>query len=126
MRRKRPYKKKYYYNGKRCSKGEYRIAKILEYNYIPFIQEKTFDSCRSPKNNLLRFDFFLPDHNILIEFQGQHHYKPVNKYAKAKRVHNQTVIHDNLKKEFVKNNNFKLISIHYKHIDNLEDYIILT
>ena len=38
------------YSGKRCSKGEYKIAKLLKKNNYRFIREKTFDSCKSPKN----------------------------------------------------------------------------
>ncbi len=126
LKRKRPYKKRYYYGGKRCSKGEFHIAKLLEFNGIPFIQEKTFESCRSPKNNLLRFDFYLTDHNILIEFQGQHHYKPVNKYKRALRVYKQTIIHDAIKRDFAVKNKVKLIEIHHKDINKLESLIILS
>lgn len=126
MLKKRPFKPKFYYQGKRCSKGEYHICKLLEFNGIPFIQEKTFDSCRSYKNNLLRFDFFLIEHNILIEFQGHHHYAPINKYKRALKTHKQTVIHDKIKRDFAVKNNIKLIEIHHKDINNLEKLIVLN
>ena len=46
---KRPYKPKFYHNGKRCSKGEKKIALFLDKHQIKFEQEKSFNSCRSPK-----------------------------------------------------------------------------
>ena len=118
-------KRRYYYNRKRCSKGEYHIAKLLEFNQITFHQEQTFDLCRSPKNYLLRFDFYLPNYKTLIEFQGHHHYHPINKYRKAKYVHQQTVIHDQIKRDFAIQNGFKLIEIHHKYLKNIKDLIIL-
>ncbi len=125
-KQRRPYKRRYYYGGKRCSKGEFHIAKLLEFNGVPFIQEKTFESCRSPKNNLLRFDFYLTDHNILIEFQGHHHYKPVNRFKRALIVHKKTVVHDTIKRDFAVKQNIKLIEIHHKDINKLESLIILS
>ena len=124
IKRKRK-KRRYYYNGKRCSKGERKIAIFLENNSYKFEQEKTFESCRSPKNNLLRFDFFLPELNTLIEFQGHHHFKPVNKYRKAKIVHEKTKIHDKIKKDFVIKNKITLIEIHHKEYDSIEEYLNL-
>lgn len=123
MKRKRVYKRRYYYNGKRCSKGEKRIAVILEENNIIFEQEKSFNSCRSPKNRLLRFDFYLPAYNILIEYQGNHHYAPINKYRKAKLVHEKTVIHDKIKKEFIKKHNIIFLEIHYKEYNQIQNII---
>jgi hypothetical protein len=104
--------------------GEYYIEEFLKYNHIDYKKEKTFNSCRSAKNRLLRFDFYLVDYNILIEFQGMHHYKPVNKGYRAKRVHNLTVLHDSIKKEFCKDNNIDLIEIHYKDLKNIFDVLI--
>lgn len=95
------------------SYGELSIYKYLKDNNIRFEQEYTFDKCRSPKNYLLRFDFYLLDYNVLIEYQGQHHYFPVNKKRRAKTVHNKTKIHDNIKLNFCKCNRLPLITIPY-------------
>jgi len=104
--------------------GEYYIEEFLKYNQINYKKEKSFDNCRSPKNRVLRFDFYLIDYNILIEYQGIHHYKPVNKGYRAKRVHNTTMLHDSIKKEFCKDNNIELIEIHYKDLKNIFDVLI--
>lgn len=59
-----------------CSKGEQKILDILRDNGIKFEQQKTFDDCRFPKTNMLaKFDFYFPDYNILIEYDGEQHFR---------------------------------------------------
>ena len=114
-----------YRKRKSCkSHGERILKELFETHNITYIKEKTFDNCRNSKNNLLRFDFYLPNYNILIEYQGKHHYEPINKYAKAKRVHQTTVIHDSIKSEFCSKYNFKLIQIPYWEQSNIESIIM--
>lgn len=116
-------KRIYKINGKKCSKGEYLIYTYLEKNKIKFEKEKTFSTCKSPKNNLLRFDFYIPEFNLLIEYQGQHHYFPVNKSIRAKRVNKSTVLHDEIKVNFAKRNNIHLLKIPYTHFDVLYELL---
>ena len=122
IRRKR--KKRYYtYNGKRCSKGEYLISKALENLKVPFTREQTFTTCNSPKGNSLRFDFFIKDYSLLIEFQGHHHYKPISNRKKDISTHKSTVIHDQIKEAFVRRHKFNYARIPYKYIDKLDTII---
>ena len=37
-------------------------------------------SCRILED-YVSFDFYLPEHNICIEYDGQQHYRPVNKFG---------------------------------------------
>jgi len=113
-------KKRYYYNGRRCSKGEKRIIDYLNSENIKFSKEHIFKDCINERSNYLRFDFYLPELNLVIEYQGQHHFRPVNKYRRAKRVHEQIVISDQIKKEYLKNKNIKLLEISYKDYENVE------
>ena len=57
-----------------CSVNSYwekRISEILKENNISFETQKTFESCRFPNTNYLaKFDFYLPNLNILIEYNG--------------------------------------------------------
>jgi hypothetical protein len=117
-------KRRYYYQNKRVSKGEYLAAKLLEQYNIDFKQEYSYDDLVSDKNRKLRFDFKLDNQDILIEIQGQHHYFPVNKYRKALIVHNKTKYHDSLKKQYCQDHNLKLIEISYKEFDKIEDILI--
>lgn len=48
---------------------------ILDRYKINYEQEKTFKTCISDKGYLLPFDFYLPNYNILIEYDGEQHYK---------------------------------------------------
>lgn len=56
------------------STGVKRISSILDSLEIVYEKEKKFDTCLSPKGNPLRFDFYLPDYNCLIEYDGQQHF----------------------------------------------------
>lgn len=61
------------------SKGERKIAKILAEANIPFETQKTFNDARYPDTNrLMKFDFYLPDQQLLIEYDGAQHYETVN------------------------------------------------
>lgn len=53
------------------SKGEYKISQLLNKLKIKYDIQKTFPNCNSESGNLLKFDFYLPDYNILIEYQGK-------------------------------------------------------
>jgi hypothetical protein len=108
---------------RKISKGERAVRRTLTQLNISYVPEKTFVNCKSPKDRLLRFDFYLPFYNLLIEYQGQHHYNPINKYKRAKIVHEKTLIHDNIKRQFAKDNGITLLAIHYKDLENVP-YII--
>ena len=122
--RRKVHKRRSYHRGKRCSKGEKKVAVLLERNHLEFEMEKTFDGCKSPKNRPLRFDFYLPEYQLCIEYHGQHHYGPVNKYYKAKLAHERTVIHDKIKKDWLFKNGIFLIEIPHWNFEIFEDPLI--
>ena len=98
------------------SKGEQLIYDILIENNLVFEQQKTFNNCINPKTNKkLRFDFYLPDYNCCIEYDGEQHYyfsNSVNTWNNFKHFQNVQYL-DNIKNEYCKNNNIKLIRIPY-------------
>ena len=67
----------------------------------------------------LRFDFYIKELNVCIEFQGIQHYKPINYFGGESRYNSQ-VKKDNIKVNFCNENNIKLIRIPYFEIDNIE------
>lgn len=67
---------------------------------IEFIKQKTFDDLRSDKNNLLRFDFFLPKYNTCIEYQGIQHYRFDGFYNKTQKDFLLRQKYDNMKEEY--------------------------
>ena len=105
-----------------CSKishGEYYIMSILKENNITFIQQYKFNDC---KNKLpLPFDFYLPDYNICIEYDGEQHFKPVD-YFGGEDDFVKRKINDKIKTQYCFKNNIYLIRIPYtlskKEINN--------
>lgn len=57
------------------SKGEAKIKKILKENNIEYIQEKRFNDCVFNTKKIARFDFYLPQENCLIEYDGIQHFQ---------------------------------------------------
>jgi very-short-patch-repair endonuclease len=99
------------------SDGEQCIRKFLETNYIEFIQEKRFEDCRD--NKPLPFDFYLPQYNLIIEFDGQLHYEP--RFGMEQLI--QTQKHDKIKNQYCKDNNINLLRIPYLDGHNIEEII---
>lgn len=108
------------YKNRRASKGEKKIAQFFDSHNINYVREKTFVKCVNAKSNSLRFDFYLEQFNLLLEYQGHHHIKPINKYKRAKIVHEKTVVHDNIKEKFATENEINLFKILYTEYDNIE------
>jgi very-short-patch-repair endonuclease len=56
------------------SSYEEYFIKIFKKNQIKFIREKTFQDLKKGK---FRYDFYLPNENILIEIDGEYHFHPI-------------------------------------------------
>ena len=99
------------------SKGEKEISKFLEKKNIKYIREKRFNDCRN--KNTLPFDFYLPDYNMCIEFDGEQHFK-TNEHFGGEEIFKITQKNDNLKNDYCKKNNIKILRIRYdEKIDDL-------
>ncbi|MCK9439447.1 MAG: hypothetical protein WC188_04530 [Candidatus Caldatribacteriota bacterium] len=107
----------------KISKGEKRISEFLDLHNISYVREKSFVNCINQKGNKLRFDFYLEQFNLLIEYQGHHHIKPINKYRRAKIVHEKTVIHDKIKESFAIENKINLFKIYYVDYNKVEEIL---
>jgi hypothetical protein len=90
------------------SRGENAIKLYLETNNIKFEQQKTFAGCIYKSS--LRFDFYLPDFNTCIEFQGIQHHKSV-KYFGGEEGFQETLLRDEIKSDYCKNNYIELICL---------------
>jgi very-short-patch-repair endonuclease len=60
--------------GQRVSRGVRLIAHLLEAQGLAFEEEKTFPECRSRRGKLMPFDFFIPELNLAIEYDGPQHF----------------------------------------------------
>lgn len=106
------------------SKGEKEIAEYLKKNLIPFEREKRFDDCKNIKK--LAFDFYLPNNNVLIEFDGRQHYEIVNFSGLCKSSLNEfhkIKENDEIKNNFAKSNNFNLLRIKFDKINEIENIL---
>lgn len=92
--------------------GEKYIENYLIKNQIKYVSQKKFDDCKY--KHKLSFDFYLPDKNICIEYQGQQHYVPIEYFGGIEKFHIQQ-IKDGIKRDYCKENNIKLVEISYKY-----------
>lgn len=95
------------------SKGERNISNFLDKNNINYIKQYKFDNCIDKRK--LPFDFYLPDYNTCIEFDGEQHFRINNTWGEKSFL--QTQKHDLIKTNFCSKNNIKLIRIKYNEID---------
>lgn len=114
--------------GKGClkcneSKGERKIEKILIQNKIKYIKQKTFDDCISIKKRKFKYDFYLPDLNLLIEYNGKQHYTPIDFFG-GKKAFNKRVKYDTIKEEYCTKNKIDLLVIKYNEQNLMEKKIL--
>lgn len=100
------------------SRGEALIANWLTLHNIIYESQKTFSTCRFPTSNYLaKFDFYLPQQDILIEYNGTQHYKEKCGWNEPLK---DIQARDNYKIEWCNINNKKLIIIPYTQLSNIE------
>lgn len=102
------------------SKGEKKIAEVLDEMNIPYFKQYRFDKCRY--KNPLPFDFYLPQHNICIEYDGALHYEPIGHFGGDEHLEN-TQLRDEIKTKYCKKHKIKLIRIPYWDFDRIEDIL---
>lgn len=98
------------------SVGEKKIADYLDSCAIQYVREKKFDDCRDKR--ALPFDFYVPEYNLTIEFDGQHHYFDIWGTENFKRTQH----HDKIKDQFCKDNGISMLRIPYwegRNVDKL-------
>lgn len=96
-----------------CSNGERIINKILSDRKINYKHHHVFNDFTN-----YEFDFYLPEKNLCIEYDGVQHFKPVSYFGGLKSFELQK-IRDEIKNEYCKKNDIKLLRISYLE-DNIE------
>jgi Zn finger protein HypA/HybF involved in hydrogenase expression len=102
------------------SKGEIKIYKFLDKLNIKYIRQKKFTGCED--KSLLPFDFYLPNHNICIEYDGEQHFTPVKNWGGEKSLQ-KIIKRDQLKNKFCEENNINLLRIKYVYYDQIEEIL---
>lgn len=104
----------------RRSKGERVISKWLDNNKIKYEMEKRFDGCKMLNSkNFLRFDFYISILNLLIEYDGEQHFRPLNKYKGIDCEFEKIKLRDEFKNKWVKDNGYNLLRIPYFEFKNI-------
>lgn len=101
--------------GNIISSGEQRIIQYLENNSIEYIHQHRFPNCKY--KNTLPFDFYIPKYNIVIEFDGEHHYMSVNFFGGEKEFLKQKE-KDKIKDMYCIENEITCIRILKKDCEN--------
>ena len=110
-----------HYSGSGCpscksSKGENKIV-----NFLLKFGIKYYKEYRLNKNYRFRYDFYLPDYNILIEYHGEQHYKNVNWFKGT--TFEKRLEYDKKKVNLARTHHVDLIVIPYTKFEFLEDYL---
>ncbi len=112
------YWSKVYCDCHKISSFQWIVNDILIKNNVDYLVEVSVDNlCGIDNCTPLRFDFAVYKEGKLfayIECQGEQHYMPVEKFGGELQLKIQQK-NDNIKREYVKNNNITLIEISYKH-----------
>ena len=108
--------------GYRSSFGEKAIKNYLIKQNIKFESEKYFEDCISDKKAKLPFDFYLPNTNTLIEFDGDQHFEAVEYFGGKVAFERQQYL-DEVKNNYCKTKNINLIRIPYKDIENIDNIL---
>jgi len=109
--------------GTRCpycneSHGEKLLQYVLDDLNIDYTIQKVFDDCGT-KNQWLPFDFYIPSYNLLLEYDGIQHFKPVKYFGGQSKLKDQKR-RDKIKNDYALSKGINLLRIPY----NLKDSYI--
>ncbi len=106
------------------SKGEIDIKNWLIKNNISFLTQHKFHDCKNI--NYLLFDFYLPEYNMCIEYDGRQHFEAIDYFGGEKTL-KSIKKRDNIKNKYCKENNIKLLRIKYNQdIDLILEELLIS
>lgn len=107
------------------SYGELKIRDWLLNNHIHFLQQHKFEKLKINKS--LKFDFYLPDKKVAIEYDGEQHFRPVRfngvSLDRAIKIYEYNKVRDNVKNKFCKDNHILLLRIRYDYFKKIPDIL---
>ena len=92
------------------SKGEKKICQLLDNYNIAYEKQYKFKDCCDIKP--LPFDFYVPNYNLCIEYDGEQHFRPIEYFGGQEKFEIQQK-HDKIKNEYCNNNGISLLRIPY-------------
>jgi len=102
------------------SHGERKISAYLDKSKINYIPQYKVSGCKNKRE--LPFDFYIPELNLCIEYDGELHYEVARfqDKEKMKQKLKNMQINDSIKTKYCKENNVGLLRIPYWEFDNIE------
>ncbi len=100
---------------KKASKGERRVMDYLTEHNIAFVKEKVFEW-----SDRKRYDFYLPDYNLLIEYHGRQHYEWVPTFQLTLEEQQRV---DQWKEKEAKKRGFEFFTISYLDFNKIENLL---
>ena len=104
------------FGNNKISNGEKKISSLLFDRKILFEKEKTFSDLKQGK---LKFDFYLPKTNTIIEFDGKQHFMYTPYFHKNRHEFLHYKENDRRKNAYCLSHKIKLYRIPYWEIDNI-------
>lgn len=97
------------------SKWEMFIGDYLTLLNVTFYPQKRFKNCKNKKqSDMLPFDFYLPDYNVCIEYDGEHHFQPIDGWGGYDKFL-VTQENDQIKNEYCAAHNIALLRLPYTY-----------
>lgn len=106
------------------SAGEIKIISILNKTNTIFKKEKYYKDLVGARGGHPRFDFYLPNYNICIEYDGRQHFdrKYHDKYFKHGN-YDTLKANDRIKSKYCRKNKVKLVRIPYWNYNKIEEVL---
>lgn len=92
------------------STGEEQVSDWLDEKGMSYIGQHKFSDCANIRK--LPFDFYLPDFNCCIEYQGKQHYVDISFFGGCYTLESQQQ-RDQIKRDYCSSHGIKLIEIKY-------------
>lgn len=97
------------------SKGEILVRDFLIKNNINYVEQYKINIDKNiNESGFAYLDFYIPKYNLIIEYNGEQHYKPM-RFSGGILAFEHQQLRDNAVREYCKNNNIKLLEIEYKY-----------
>lgn len=100
------------------SKGEQIITQWLDNHNVLYEKQKMFDGCVDLLS--LRFDFYVPTLNLVIEFDGQQHFEFVKKFHGTRDGFERCKRRDTIKNEYAHRHKIDMLRIKYSEEKQIE------
>lgn len=103
------------------SLGEEKIRALFDKHGVKYKYQYCFDDCKNPDTGYaLPFDFYLPDYNQCIEYDGEQHYFGWHRDEKSLKG---IQYRDKIKTDWCQINKVSLLRIPYYEYENIESIL---